>query len=90
MSDQGWAIIYVIVGIIGVVLVLVVWQAFKTQQRRLETSAMIKGETVYRTLLEEVGASQRDLADRQRAMIEELAQVRQRLVAIETLLREVG
>ncbi len=51
---------------------------------------MIKGETVYRTLLEEVGASQRDLADRQRAMIEELAQVRQRLVAIETLLREVG
>ncbi len=30
MSDQGWAIIYVIVGIIGVVLVLVVWQAFKT------------------------------------------------------------
>ena len=92
MSDAGWGIVFVVAltAIVSAVITVTIWQAFKTQQRRIETNATIENEAVYRTLLEDVGSVQRDLSIGQRTMIEELAQVRLRLTAIETLLREVG
>ncbi|MEJ7763309.1 MAG: hypothetical protein WKF80_11005 [Thermomicrobiales bacterium] len=94
MGDTGWEIVFAIamVGIVGAVIVFVVGLASKAWQPRVGTNAAIAGDPASQavTLLEDVAAAQRDVSDRQRTMIEELAQVRQRLTAIEALLREVG
>ena len=92
MSDTGWGIIFVlgVVAAIALIISIVVWQAFKTQQANATSRAAIAQDGAYRALAEEVTTATRKSAEEQERIFAELAELRGRLTAIEKLLREVG
>ena len=75
--------------IVFVVAIVAIWQAFKTWQSRIATRGLVAQDEAYRKLAEEATAAQRKIADEQRRMAEDLAEVRSRLAAIEKLLHDV-
>ncbi|MCG0313403.1 MAG: hypothetical protein L5657_01920 [Calditerricola sp.] len=67
---------------ITVVIVVLIWQIFKYRQTKLMSQAEIARDEAYRKLAEEAVAVQRKIS-------EELADLRNRVEAIERMLREV-
>ena len=92
MSDAGWGIVFVLVLAVAVaaLIALVVWQSFKVWQTRITTGVAAAHDESYRKLAEDATAAQRAIAEDQRTIAGDLAEVRSRVTAIETLLREVG
>lgn len=92
MSDSGWGIVFVLglAAIIAVVLVVVVWQVFKSGQTAMQTDAVVARDGEYRQLAAESTAAQQKIADAQQRIADELAELRSRVAAIEKLLSEVG
>lgn len=88
VADSGIAIVSTVC--VFAVLVVALWQGFRTWQTRIATQASAAQEEAYRALAERATAAQRESAAEQRAMAAALAEVQGRLAAIETLLREVG
>jgi vacuolar-type H+-ATPase subunit E/Vma4 len=60
-----------------------IWQGFKTWQAKVKARVSLAQDEAYRKLAAEASAAQQ-------AVAAELAAVRERLAAIEQLLREVG
>jgi len=67
---------------ITVVIVVLIWQIFKYRQTKLMSQAEIARDEAYRKLAEEAVAVQRKIS-------EDLADLRNRVEAIERMLREV-
>lgn len=88
VADSGIAIVSTVS--VFAVLIVAIWQGFKTWQTRIATQASAAQQEAYRALAERAAAAQRETAAEQRATAAALAEVQDRLAAIETLLREVG
>ncbi|HEY8447272.1 MAG TPA: hypothetical protein VIL01_09205 [Thermomicrobiales bacterium] len=65
------------------VAIVAVWQGFKTWQAKVAARVEVAQDEAYRKLAEETLAAQR-------ALKSELADLRERVVTIEKMLREVG
>ena len=92
MSDQGWGIVFVLViaALITLFLIVAVWQGLKLEQAKAATREAVAQDEAYRTLAERATAAQQAMAEEQRKTAEELAALRSRVAAIETMMREVG
>ena len=92
MSDANAGILFVfgIAALIAVIIVALIWQIFRTAQTKTATEATFAQEEAYRTLAEQAVAAQRTIAEEQRTIAAEMAELRTRVAAMEKLLREVG
>lgn len=81
-SPFGMAFVAVVLTLMCVLIVVAVWQGFKTWQIRLENRANIARDEAYRKLAEEATATQASIA-------RDLADLRQRVAAIEKILSTV-
>ena len=92
MSDQGWGIVFVlgIAAVLAVIVVVLVWQIFKTAQSKVQADAIAARDDGFRQLAAESTAAQQKIAEEQQRIADELSQLRSRVTAIETLLSEVG
>lgn len=88
LADSGIAIVSTVS--VFAVLVVAIWQGFKTWQTRIATQASAAQQEAYRTLAEQAVAAQRTIAEEQRTIAAEMAELRLRVAAMEKLLREVG
>jgi transposase len=71
---------------VTVIVSIVIWQLFGTWRARMAVSR----EAAYRALAEAATAAQQKSAEEQEKATRELAELRARVAAIETLLRDVG
>jgi hypothetical protein len=72
-----------------VLAVVVLWQGFKTWQIQTTSRAYIARSEEYLRLAQEATAVQRKVVEHQERLIGDLAELRDRVTAIEKLLREV-
>ena len=90
---EGWGSVMLVVGgmvLVAILLGIVIWQIFKTAQSRMLAADHIARDEAYRRLAEQSAATQEQLAAQQQRIADDLAELRERVGAIETLLREVG
>lgn len=92
MSDTGWGSVFVLglAALVAIILVAIIWQVFKTAQTKTAADATFAQEAAYRTLAEGAVRAQQSTAEWQRKMATDLADLRDRVAAMEKLLREVG
>lgn len=92
MGDTGWGIVFVlgIVTAITIVIVVVAWQILGIGKAATVADKELARDTAYRTLAEEATAAQRALADEQRKIAREMAEIRERMISVERMLKEVG
>ena len=92
MSGQGWGIVFVLViaALVTVFLIVAVWQGLKVEQAKAASREAVAQDEAYRKLAEQATAAQQTIAEEQRKTAEELAALRSRVAAIETMMREVG
>ena len=76
--------------VVFAVVIVAIWQAFKTWQAKVAARVAIAQDDAYRSLAEQVTAAQRIVADEQRRLANDVATQGSRLSAIEKLLRDVG
>jgi len=85
----GMGFVLVILSLITIILVVIIWQALKTERSKTLSKAMLARDEAYRKLAEETAAAQKKMLEDHRRMAEDLADMRQRIVSIEKMLREV-
>ena len=89
---EGWGSVALVEGsalaIFGLIAVLI-WQGARIWQTKLSVAALAARDEAYRKLAEEATATQRQLAEDQHRVVEELTALRVRMTAVERLLREV-
>jgi hypothetical protein len=84
----------VIFGLAGMAFTLIlvvplIWQGFKTWQVRIASRETIARDEAYRHLAQEAVSAQQTAIETQRQMAQDLSEVRERVIAIEKMLREV-
>lgn len=72
-----------------VLLIVVVWQAFKSYQTKTSNAGYIARDEAYRKLSEEAISLQQETVENQKKIIGELSELRKRIDGIEKTLREV-
>ena len=90
---EGWGSVIMIVGgmmLIAILLGIVIWQIFKTAQSRMLAADAIARDEAYRRLAEQSASTQEQLAAQQQRIADDMIELRERVGAIEKLLREVG
>ena len=92
MGDTGWGIVFVlgVVAAVAVVVVVAVWQSFAVARTKTAAEAELARDGAYRQLAERATAAQQGIAEDQQRIAGELTELRNRVSAIEKLLREVG
>jgi hypothetical protein len=74
----------------GLLLVLMLaWQRFKTQQLKMMSMAEITRDEAYRKLAEESIFVQQKMMKSQQEMTQDISKLRERITGIENMLREV-
>lgn len=89
---SGWGSVVFVMGmtaILALVAYLVIWQVFKTRQNRYSTDAALARDEAYRKLAEEISASQEQTSEDLTSLRKDMADIRQRVAAMERMLREV-
>lgn len=88
----GWGSVFFVLGIMAIVamvVVILIWQIFRTKQSTIESRATIAHEEAYRRLAEEATSVQNRTAAELNQLTEGMADLRVRVTNIERLLREV-
>lgn len=90
---EGWGSVMLVVGgmvLVAILLGIVIWQIFKTAQSRMLAADAIARDDAYRRLAEQSATTQEQLATQQQRIADDMTELRERVGAIEKLLREVG
>jgi uncharacterized membrane protein len=92
MGETGWNTIFIlgIVAAVAVVLVVAMWQIFSVARTDTKARAELARDDAYRTLAREATAAQQAIADEQHKIARDLADLRERMVSVEKMMREVG
>ena len=88
----GWGSVLFVLGImliVAMVVMVLIWQGFRTQQATIESRAQIAHEEAYRRLAEEATSVQNRTAAELGQLTEGMADLRVRVATIERMLREV-
>jgi F0F1-type ATP synthase membrane subunit b/b' len=86
MSGTAWGLVFVVVIAITFIVAIVIWQAMRTHHEATAASH----DDAYRVIAEEATAAAKQNAEAQQRIAAELADLRNRIAAIEKLLSEVG
>ncbi len=90
---EGWGSVMLVVGgmvLIAILLGIVIWQIFRTAQSRMLAADHIARDEAYRRLAEQSATTQEQLVAQQQRIADDMSELRERVGAIEKLLREVG
>ena len=92
MGSEGWGIVFVlgIVAAITVVIVVIAWQILGIGKASTIAEKELARDGAYRALAEEATAAQQALAEEQRKIARDVADLRERMVSVERMLKEVG
>lgn len=85
MSEAGWGIVFVLglAALIALLLAVLIWQVFKTQQARTVSMNTSTHDNAYRELAVRA-------IEAQEAAVTELTDLRGRVSELERILKEVG
>lgn len=90
---SGWGSVIMAVGgmvLIGLLLALIIWQVFRTAQSKIVVAETVARDEEYRKLAEQTATAQDKLASQQQRIADDMADLRERITAIERMLSEVG
>jgi hypothetical protein len=90
MSGNVWALVFIVVIAVALIVVIAVWQSLRSEQAATVARSATAHDDAYRTLAEEATTAARKSAEEQARITAELVEVRNRLAAIEKLLTDVG
>lgn len=85
----GMGFVLVILTLLTVLIVSVVWQGFKSWQIKTASKAEIARDEAYRKLAAEAVSVQQKLAEDQQRMVKDLSEMKERINAMEKMLREI-
>lgn len=89
---NGWGSVVVALGIVlsvAILLGIVSWQFFTVWRARTNARVSLAEHDAYRQLAEDATAAQMLFAEQQHRIVEDLAELRDRVASIEQMLREV-
>lgn len=86
----GMGFVLFILTLITIVAVVIISQVLKTSRSKAASMAEIARDEAYRKLAEESTLVQRKMAEDQQKIITDLTNIKERINAIEKMLREVG
>ncbi len=90
---EGWGSVILVAGsalIVIVVLGFIIWKLIDTYQAKTIARETMARDDAYRALAKAATEAQESFAAEQKRMTADLADLRSRVVSIESLLREVG
>jgi Na+-transporting methylmalonyl-CoA/oxaloacetate decarboxylase gamma subunit len=85
----GMGFVLVILTLITIIAVVVISQALKTARAKTVSMAEIARDEAYRKLAEEAVSVQRKMAEDQQKIVNVLAEMKERINAMERMLREI-
>lgn len=85
----GMGFVLVILALITIITVVVVSQALKTQRTKTMSMAEIAWDEAYRKLAEEAVSVQRKITGEQQKIVSDLSEMKERIISMEKMLREV-
>ncbi len=85
----GMGFVLVILSLITIVAVVVISQVLKTSRAKAASMAEIARDEAYRKLAEEAVSVQRMIAEDQQKIVKDLSEMKERIKAMEKMLREV-
>lgn len=92
MGDTGWGIVFVLglTAAIAAVIIVALWQIFAVARTEVAAKTALARDDAFRSLASEVAAAHQAIADEQRKIAADLAELRERTTSIEKMMREVG
>jgi hypothetical protein len=92
MGDTGWGIVFVLglTAAIAAIIIVAMWQIFSVARTDTKARAELARDDAYRSLARETAAAQQAIADEQGKIARDLADLRDRMVSVEKMMREVG
>ena len=92
MGDAGWGIIFVLglAALIAIIIAIVLWQVFKTQQTKVSSRDAIARDADYRKLAEKSASVHEQIAAELKILRTEITDTRHRIQELERILKEVG
>jgi uncharacterized membrane protein len=92
MGDAGWGIVFVLgmTAFVAVIIVVVLWQIFSVARTKVTAETELARDDAYRTLAREATAAQQAIAEEQRKIARDLTDLRDRMISVEKMMREVG
>lgn len=85
----GMGFVLVILTLITIIAVVVITQALKTQRAKNASMAEIARDEAYRKLAEEALSVQRKISEEQQIMASDLSLMKERILSMEKMLREI-
>ncbi|MGI6422532.1 MAG: hypothetical protein ACOX0N_10105 [Syntrophomonadaceae bacterium] len=85
----GMGFVLVILTLITIIAVVVITQALKTQRAKETSRAEIARDEAYRKLAEETLSVQRKISEGQEKMASDLSLMKERILSMEKMLREI-
>lgn len=92
MGDTGWGIVFVLglATLIAAIIIVATWQIFGVAKTNVAAETALARDDAYRTLAREATTAQQAIADEQHKIARDLADLRERVVSMEKMMREVG
>jgi hypothetical protein len=92
MGEQGWDVVFVLGIVLAVAAIIIVatWQIFAVGRTSVSAGAEMARDDEYRTLARDATAAQQAIAEEQRKIARDLADLRERMESVEKMMREVG
>ncbi|MGI6066756.1 MAG: hypothetical protein ACOYI2_09750 [Bacillota bacterium] len=86
----GMGFVLFILTLITILAVVIISQVLKTSRSKTQAMAEIARDEAYRKLAEESISVQRKMTEDQQKIVNDLSEIKERINAIEKMLREVG
>jgi uncharacterized membrane protein len=92
MGDTGWGIVFIlgIVAAVAAIAIVIIWQGISVERTKITAESELARDDAYRTLARDATAAQQAIADEQHKIARDLADLRERMVSVEKMMREVG
>lgn len=92
MGDTGWGIVFIlgIVAAVAAIAIVIIWQGISVERTKITAETELARDDAYRTLARDATAAQQAIADEQHKIARDLADLRERMVSVEKMMREVG
>ena len=92
MGEQGWDVVFLlgIVAAVAAIIIVATWQIFAVGRTSVSSQAEIARDDAYRKLAQDSAASQQAILEEQRKIARDMADLRERMTSVETMMREVG
>jgi D-arabinose 1-dehydrogenase-like Zn-dependent alcohol dehydrogenase len=85
----GMGFVLIILALITILAAIIVSQALKTSRAKMASMAQVTRDEAYRKLAEEAVSAQQKMAEDQHQMALDIADMKERIAAIEKMLREI-